>query len=235
MRSEIEIIAETLNETIEKGEKLKEKKQQQAKEFRKSLTFNPMDPKTIGPVESLNIYTPYKWTSDGFMPHDSKHWVDQGKYREHTIKDGDYTRTIRAYRGDYNNTSQYYDRYINAERKVRAFRGFGKSVEETIDIVKAEVGTKHKYRDGRTYLKTDKGWRQVGESMGDRIRRNDDTAHDELDKHYRSTSTVKTHLKRHEDNRNIRKELQDNFTKKFEKMLDGPMPDEYKSIFEDDE
>lgn len=239
MRSEIEIIAEMLNETIEKGEKIekshKEAAKKQRQELRKGLTHNPFDPKFIGPAESLGIYTPYKWTTDGFMPHSPDHWREQGEFRVHTIQDGDYTRTMKVHRGSYYNTQQFYDRYVQAERKVQAFRGFGKSVEDTIDIVKAEVGTIHKYRDGRKYMKTDKGWRPIGESLGDRIRRKDQTAHEELDKHYRTTSKVKSILSRKAENKNIRKELQETFTKKFEKMLDGPMPDEYKSIFEEDE
>jgi DNA-directed RNA polymerase subunit F len=239
MKSEIEIIAETLNETIEKGEKIEKSQKERAKkyreELRKGLTHNPFDPKFIGPAESLGVYTPYKWTTDGFMPYGPDHWREQGDFRMHTIQEGDYVRTMKVHRGSYLNTEQFYNRYVRPEKKVQAFRGFGKSVMDTIDIVKAEVGTKHKYKDGRTYLKTDKGWRPVGEAMGDRIRRKDESAHQELDKHYRSTSTIKNIMSRKAESQNLRKELKDNYRNKLAGLLDGPMPKEYEEIFNEDD
>ena len=232
MKSEIEILAETLNDTIEKGVKLDSRPSlREGHELRKGMTHDIWRPKAVGPSD-YEIYNPYKWADDGWMPHTGEHWKSQG------------------HKGSYINTDHYYAKYVNLEQKVRGFRGFGKSITpDSINIIKAEVGTKHKYHDGREYLKTDTGWRPVGAGMGDRLIQRDPDAEKELDKHYRSTSTVKTHLKRHEDNnlirkemdeqkvkddKKMRKELQGTFTKKLEKMLDGPMPPEYKTIFDED-
>jgi len=242
MRSEIQIVAELLNDTIAKGEQLSNKAKpsmRKGHELRKSLnglTFDPWKPKTVTPTDS-QFYNPYRIMPDGsYMPHSKEHWDSMGQ-RVH----GEF----KTPRGDYANTQRFYDQYgIADEGQRRGFRGLthmmrdiGKSFQvlEGDIIIKAEQGTKHKYRDGRNYLKTETGWRPVGASMGDRIRLRDPGAEKELDKHYRATSTLKDHISKRQTHGKIRKEMEEGFTKKFEKMLDGPMPDEYKALFASDD
>jgi len=127
--------ASILDEHIEKAAK---------KAFlEKGVTFDPSNPHLMGGDSSY--YSPYLELADGgFVPFPVQHWKDQGRDEN-----------------AYNTTRQFYqdagERFKPVEEAVRAFRGFGKSIDTLFKALPVPIGTIHTYADGVKYKKMKEG------------------------------------------------------------------------------
>lgn len=162
LKSEIELLSEVLNDTIEKGEKLAKKHDQlrksrarSASNLMKALPNNVWNPSSFNPMDYPHIPNHYRQAPEGgFFPHNPDHWKKQGV------------------KGEYNNVREFYNRYMPATEKIKTFRGFSRTFMKSIkyieddalvidgDLCKAITGSKHKI-NGSTYKKTQDGWQRI--------------------------------------------------------------------------
>ena len=154
MFCEITELAKELDDVIKKGLSIPEKE-----DLKKALTFDPFRPSSVGP--DSDIYTPYKWVDNGFMPYEVDHWRNAGK-------DSD--------RDSYAEVQKLYDQ-INFRRS--AFKSMIKNIDT--DLVKAgavPVGTVHTYQNGVKYKKIADGqWAPLKDTSKPM------TGHDDIERH----------------------------------------------------
>ena len=236
MKTEIESLSEILDDTITKGEELskgsKSKINHYEEQILKGFSHDPWSPREVGP--DTEFYNPYKWAPEGgFYPHSVGTLQDMG-FRRRTAE-GNWVP------GDYSTVQQFYAAMGVKDQGMQGFRGFSKSIDKSIEIVKAHIPTNSdvKYKDGRQYRKTEDGWRPVGDGMGDRLRKQDQKAHKELDEHYATHSKIKSHLQRKQDAESVRKDtVKQTMTKVKQvlaKLFDGPLPASYRDILDAEE
>jgi ppGpp synthetase/RelA/SpoT-type nucleotidyltranferase len=143
MFCELTELAKQLDDVIAKGMSIPDQE-----DLRKGLSFDPFRPSSVGP--DSDIYTPYKWVDNGFMPYEVDHWRQHGK---------------NPNTDSYAEVQKLYDQ-INFRRSV--FKSLAKTVEK--DLVKAgavPIGTVHTYADGRKYKKMGEGdWQLVSDPRG---------------------------------------------------------------------
>lgn len=211
-RSDIETLAEILDEHIEKG-LAKESKSSKIERLEKALSHDPFNPVEMGSDSAY--YNPYKMAPEGgFLPYTSQHWADQGKEQ-----------------AGYLTTDQFYERYGEVQQAISRFRGFAKSLEN--DIVKAgavPIGTVHKYKDGVSYKKMGEGqWVPVS-SEGKQA------THKEIEGHASTLKKINSIMKDHGKHDQTKKkavgEALQAVRQAVSALFDGPMPENISKVFD---
>lgn len=210
-RSEIETLADILDEHIEKG--LAKESQSKIERIEKALSHDPFNP--IEMNYDSPYYNPYKMAPEGgFLPYTSQHWADQGKDQS-----------------NYLTTDQFYDRYGEVKQAVTRFRGFARSLEN--DLKKAgavPIGTVHKYKDGVNYKKTGEGqWIPVS-ADGKQATPKD------IEGHASTVSKISSHMKERGKHEETKKQAVSEALKTVKQavaaLFDGPMPDSVNKVFD---
>jgi predicted ABC-type ATPase len=222
-RSDIETLADILDEHIEKG-LAKEESKSKIERIEKALSHDPFHPVEMG-MDSP-YYSPYKIAPEGgFLPYSSQHWEDQGKDRSNYIT-----------------TDQFYERYGEVQQAMTRFRGFARSLEN--DLMKAgavPIGTVHQYTDGLSYKKIGPGdWRPVTQGKyGFRLGQKSKTPTPEIERHARNKSQMEKitaamkDKKAHEATRQAAvQEAMKNVREVVGKLFDGPLSKEISDIFD---
>lgn len=164
MFTELIDLAASLDEHIEKGEKLELKKASQKKaDLRKALTFDPYNPTTYN--EDSGIYNPYRMVDGGgYLPYPVEYWRSQGKDAQH-LENG---QPSGDYIDSYDSVKRLYDKFKPVEQASQNLRAFRRSLE--MDLFKAgavPIGTVHTYSDGQRYVKQGEGqWKPVAANDG---------------------------------------------------------------------
>lgn len=231
-RSEIEILAEILDEHIVKGLS-KDRPKSKIERLEKALSHDPFTPHDMG--YDSPYYNPYKMAPEGgFLPYTGDHWADQGKDRQ-----------------AYLTTDQFYERYGAVEQAVTKFRGFARALERG-DLVKAgavPIGTVHVYADGQRYKKIAEGqWAPVAgledKSHAKWLTHKDEKsrtkAHQMIEDHAGQVTKIQSVMKdkqKHaatvdEAKKQAVKETLSHVKNLMGQMFDGPMPEGIGKMFE---
>lgn len=240
MFTELIDLASTLDEHIEKGEKLELKKALKKKaDLRKALTFDPYNPVTYH--EESGFYNPYRMVDGGYLPHPVEYWRGQGKDTQHM----DGGQPTGHYVDPYREVQELYENFkpvVQASQNLRAFR---RSLE--MDLFKAgavPIGTVHTYSDGQRYVKQAEGkWVPTAANDG-RVRKYLDhpnkqwskQANDMISQHAEKISRIKDAIERKTkaekdspDLKNALDTLKTHFSKFYE---GGKIPDDVHEFFE---
>jgi predicted ABC-type ATPase len=180
MFNDLNEIAASLDEHIEKGLALEKKAGSRVEQLKKGLSHDPFRPHEMG-FEST-YYNPYKYQAgEGFLPYESAHWESMGR----DTSQGQYLTTDKLYREFDLRTSKIKDTTGDLFRSFEGLRKMSKALG-MIDLEKAgaipmaakpaakpaggstvgsgmgssrglPIGTVHTYADGQRYKKVAQG------------------------------------------------------------------------------
>lgn len=205
-------LSSTLDDVIEKGQKIESK---QEEVLMKGLSFDPYRPHDMN--EQSQFYNPYRWVDDGYMPYPVEHWRSLGKDEN---------------RESYAEVQKLYDA-INFRRS--AFKSFSKTVET--DLAKAgvvPVGTVHTYQNGVRYKKVADGqWAPVKDPSKPM------TGHDDIERHALGIQKVEEQIKaKTKEQSNLeqvkeeaRREAQKQVQEAMKQMFGGELPEGLSKYF----
>jgi predicted ABC-type ATPase len=144
---DIREISSLLDETIQKGEEVEQKRIDKSKRhrqsIRKALSFNPLHIEEVG--ADSGHYNPYEWNEagGGFTPHSPEHWAEQGKLDRtdigkllhHQVRDPE----------GYREAKEYY-KLLQPRLPVRDIKSIIKDTLDRTEFQKAlPVGTVHEW------------------------------------------------------------------------------------------
>jgi hypothetical protein len=147
MFNDLQKLASTLDEHIEKGQKLEKKSRIEVYEeqIAKGLSHDPFMPHEMS--YDSPYYNPYRLVpGEGFLPYPAEYWESQGKNKE-----------------DYRLTSELYQRIAPVQKALDGLFGLGRLLEKDLEKGGAvPIGTIHTYADGQRYKKVQEGvWTPV--------------------------------------------------------------------------
>lgn len=142
MFNDLEKLASTLDEHIEKGLKLEKKSRIEVYEeqIAKGLSHDPFQPHEMS--YDSPYYNPYRLVpGEGFLPYPAEYWEGLGKNKD-----------------DYRLTSELYQRIAPVQKALDGLYGLGRAVVQDLEKGGAvPIGTVHTYADGQRYKKVREG------------------------------------------------------------------------------
>lgn len=255
-----EFASSLLDETIEKGHKLEERKllksKKERQELRKALSHNPFQPHDM--TGESPYYNPYKFdeTGTGWMPLPANEWYDMGKKPE--IDNYLTTKQFYGEAGPQSMIDQTLNRFAQLRRSLTPdlIKAEPQTPKPSAGGNKAPIGTVHTYKDGNRYKKFAEGdWRPLAGletgDMRDRLKspQHGKNANETLESHHSYTQglhkDIDTHAEKHmkisghikekqkqEDTKSsVKKDTLGTLKTVLEKMNGGKLPPELEEHF----